>query len=124
MHATVDDVEGGHRQHKLGVTGEVSDVLVERDTLLTGTGAGDGEGDGEDGVGAESGFVGGTVELNHFSIDGFLVCGIHANDSRGDFVVDVGNGSEDSLAHVGAASCEKKKKKEKLSQRKKKIKKC
>ena len=68
--------------------------------LFSGTSLGDGETDAQDGIGAQLGLVGGTIELVQEVIDLGLVLDIQVllDDSRGDSVIDVGDGLEDTLA--------------------------
>lgn len=99
--ATVQDVHEGNGQNVglLGA-GQVGDVSVERDTLLSGGGLSNGHGDTEDGVGTELSLVLGSIELVEESIDSGLVLDVDVllDQSRGDLVVDVGNGLGDTLA--------------------------
>ena len=67
---------------------------------MRGGGAGGGHGDGEDGVGAEIGFVGRAVGVNHFAIERVLVGGVEAGDGFGDFGVHVADGFQDAFAEV------------------------
>ena len=73
---------------------------VERDTLLGGTSLGDGQADTEDGIGTEAGLVGGSVELNEELVDLGLVLDVDIllDQSRGDDLIDVLDGLEDTLA--------------------------
>jgi len=99
--ATVQDVHEGNGQNVglLGA-GQVGDVSVERDTLLSGGGLSNGHGDTEDGVGTELSLVLGSIELVEESVDSGLVLDVDVllDQSRGDLVVDVGNGLGDTLA--------------------------
>ena len=101
MGATVEDVHEGNRQN-VGLLGasQVGDVSVERDTLLGGGGLSNGHGDTEDGVGTKLSLVLGSIELVEESVDGGLVLDVDVllDQSRGDLLVDVGNGLGDTLA--------------------------
>src|SRR5205085_10350851 len=55
-----------------------------------------------DGVGAQAAFVGRAVEGDHGVIEFALIRGIFAVQGRGDFAVDVGGGTQTSLAHITA----------------------
>ena len=99
--ATVEDVHEGDGQD-VGLLGasQVGDVSVERDTLLGGSGLGNGHGDTEDGVGTKLSLVLGSIKLVEESVDGGLVLDVDVllDQSRGDLLVDVGNGLGDTLA--------------------------
>ena len=97
--ATVDNIEGRARESEGGLdTGEVSEVLVKRDTLLRGTSLSDGDGNTKNGVSTELALVGGAVELDQEVVDLLLGGDGEAGlDELGrDDVVDVGNGLEDT----------------------------
>jgi hypothetical protein len=99
--ATVQDVHERNGQNvRLLGAGQVRDVSVERDTLLSGGGLSNGHGDTENGVGTELSLVLGSIELVEESIDSGLVLDVDVllDQSRSDLVVDVGNGLEDTLA--------------------------
>ena len=103
MRTTVDDIEGGSGEDEGGLhTREVSEVLVERDTLLRSTRLRDGDGDTEDRVRAELAFVGGAVELDEEVVDlllrGDLQTGL--DQLGGDGVVDVGDGLGDTCEGI------------------------
>lgn len=97
MGSAVDDVEAGEREDERWLdAGKVSKVLVERDTLLSGTSLSDRNRDPEDCVGAEFALIRGSVEFDKEVID-FLLLGhlqTRLDESRGDDIVNVG----DSLA--------------------------
>ena len=103
MRATIEYVHEWHREDVwlLG-TGEVADVGVEWDALLSGGGLGHSHGDTEDGIGAELSLVLGSVKLVQEGIDGGLVLDVEVLlDERGcDLVVDVGNGLGDTWESV------------------------
>ena len=99
MRSTVDDIEGGSGEDEGGLhTREVSEVLVERDTLLRSTRLSDSNGDTEDGVSPELALVGRAVELDQEIVDLLLLGNLEARlDQLGrDRVVDVGDGLEDA----------------------------
>ena len=99
MRSTVDDVEAGRGEDEGGLdTGEVSEVLVEGDTLLGSSGLRDSDGDTEDGVRAELALVGSTVEADEEVVDFLLLGDLEAclDDFGGDDVVDVGDGLRDT----------------------------
>lgn len=99
MGATVEHVHEGNGQNVglLGA-GQVGDVGVERNALLSSSGLSNGHGDTKDGVGTELGLVLGSIKLDQESVDGGLVLDVELllDQSRGDLVVDVGN----SLGHT------------------------
>jgi len=63
-----------------------------------GGGGGGGHGDGEDGVCAEAGFGGGSVEFDELAVEAGLVEDVEAGQRGGDFALDVGDGLEDGFA--------------------------
>ena len=98
--AAVDDVEGGHGEHKLGVASQLAKVLVEGHALSGGAGLGHGQGDPQDGVGAQLGLVLGAVQLDHGLVNGGLVRLVAANELGRNDRVHVAHGREHALAHV------------------------
>lgn len=99
MGATVQDVlEGDREDVGLLGTGEVGDVSVERDTLLSSTSLGDSQADTQDGVGTQVVLVGGAIELVEELIDLGLVLDIQVllDDGRANLVVDIGDGLQDT----------------------------
>ena len=99
MGAAVDDIHHGHGEH-VGVA--ATDVFVEGEVEIVGSGLGHSERNTENGVSAEVLLGVGAVEFEHSLVDGNLVERAHANKSVGDGAVDVGNCFEDTLAHVAA----------------------
>lgn len=74
MGATIEDVHEGNRENvRLLGAGQVGDVGVQRDTLLSSGSLGDGHGDTEDGVGSELGLVGSAIKLVKEAVNGGLV---------------------------------------------------
>lgn len=101
VRTTVQDVkEGNGEDIGLGGLSQRSDVLVKRDTLLTGTGSGSGNGDTKDGVGTELGLVLGSVKLEEELVESSLVLDVELglDDGRGNDLVDVLDGLEDTLS--------------------------
>lgn len=101
VRTTVQDVkEGNGEDVGLGGLSQRSDVLVKRDTLLTGTGSGSGNGDTKDGVGTELGLVLGSVKLEEELVESSLVLDVELglDDGRGNDLVDVLDGLEDTLS--------------------------
>ena len=99
MGATVQDVlEGDREDVGLLGTGEVGDVSVERDTLLSSTSLGDSQADTQDGVGTQVVLVGGAIQLVEELIDLGLVLDIQVllDDGRANLVVDIGDGLQDT----------------------------
>ena len=99
MGATVQDVLEGNREDVglLG-TGEVGDVSVERDALLSSTSLGDSQADTQDGVGTQVVLVGGAIELVEELVDLGLVLDIQVllDDGRANLLVDIGDGLQDT----------------------------
>ena len=101
MRATVQDVLEGDRKH-IGLlgTGEVGDVSVERDTLLSGTSLGNGQADTEDGVSTEVRLVGSSIKLVQELVDLGLVLDIEVllDDGGGNGVIDIGDSLENTCS--------------------------
>lgn len=98
--ATVQDVHEGNRENVgLLSASKVGDVSVERDTLLGSGSLGNSHGDTEDGVGTKFSLVLGSIKLVEESVNGGLVLDVELllDQSRGDLLVDVGNGLGDTL---------------------------
>lgn len=97
--ATVDDVESRDRKNEglLGAS-QVSQVDVERNTLLASTSLGNSKGNTEDGVSTKLALVLGTIELDHEFVNGLLVSDgdVGLNQSRADNLVDVLDGLQDT----------------------------
>ena len=103
MAAAVDDVEAGDRHEDVLDPSEVSDVSVERDTLVGSPGLADGHGHAEDGVGAQLGLVLCPVQGQHQAIDLLLLNRVHAlgDNLWSDQVVDIVDSLHDTLAVPG-----------------------
>ena len=99
--AAVDDV---HHRDREDIGIGAAEIAVQGDLELSRSRFRDGEGDAEDGVGAEFGLGRGAVEFDHLRVDGALLEGVHADDFRGDNLVDVLDGLQDALAAVTAAA--------------------
>ena len=103
MGPTVDDVEGwdGEDIGRLDAS-ELSEVLVQRNALLSGTGLRHCDTNAEDGVGTELALVGGSVELDEEVVDLLLLGDLKLGlDQLGtDDVVHVGDGLEDTCTGV------------------------
>jgi len=98
--ATVNDVERGNGEDQILVAGELGNVLVEGNALLSGTSLADGHRDGEDGVGTKLALVVSAIKGLHGIVNGDLVDRVHANNAAGNDGVNVVNGLEDRLAKV------------------------
>ena len=100
MGATVQDVLERNRENVglLG-TGQVGDVSVERNTLLSSTGLGNSQADTQDGVGTQVVLVGGAIQLVEELINLGLVLDVDVllDKSGADCLVDVGNSLQDTL---------------------------
>lgn len=101
--ATVQDVLEGNREDVglLG-TGQIRDVSVERDTLLSSTGLGDSQADTQDGVGTQVALVGGAIELVEELVDLGLVLDVDVllDEGGADLLVDVGDSLQDTLTYT------------------------
>ena len=101
VRAAIENIHHGDGEEVGGsVRGVAREIFMERLLESGGGGAGGGHGNGEDGVGAETGFVGRAVEGDHFLVEGALVGGVHAGDDAGDFGIDVVDGLKNALAEV------------------------
>lgn len=107
MRTTVQDVlEGDGEDIGLLSTGEVGDVSVERDTLLSSTSLGNSQADTEDGVGTKGLLVGRAVELVQELVNLGLVLNVEVllDDRRSDLLVDVGDGLGDTYSMESVSS--------------------
>jgi len=101
--ATVQDVlEGNGQDVGLLGSGEVGDVGVKGNTLLSGSSLGNSQGDTEDGVGTELALVGGSIELVQELINLGLVLDIDVllDDGGGNDLVDVLDGVENTYGRM------------------------
>lgn len=75
-------------------------MSIEGNALLSSTSLGDGQTDAENGIGAQLGLVGCSVEVNQELVDLGLVLDVNVllDESRSDNIVDVGNSLENTLA--------------------------
>jgi hypothetical protein len=98
--AVQDVLEGNGKDVGLLGTGEVGDVSVERDTLLSSTSLGNSQADTEDGISTEVGLVGSSVKLVKELVDLGLVLHIDVllDESRANGLVDILDSLEDTLA--------------------------
>ncbi len=104
MGATVEHVEARHRERARRGAPEVA---KQRETDRRGGGAGDGERDAEDGVGAESFLVGGSVEIEHHLVDVLLLRGVEPDHLRCDRLVDIGDSPLHALSAVAVSAVPK-----------------
>jgi hypothetical protein len=108
VRATVEHVHEWHWEDVwlLGA-GEIADVGVKRDTLLSSGSLGHSHGHTEDGVGAELGLVGGAIELVEESINSGLVLDVDVllDESWSDLLVHVVDGLGDTLECVRRLRC-------------------
>ena len=99
VRTAVDDVH--HRDgQRLGV--RAADIAVERHAEIVGSGTCNGQRHAEDGVCAELRLGRRTVERDHGLVDTHLVGNVHADDGRGDHLVDILDGVQYALAQVTA----------------------
>ena len=99
VRTAVDDVHHRNGQ-RLGVG--TTDIAVERHAEVVGSGAGYGQRNAEDGVGAELRLGLRAVEGDHGLVDADLIGNVHADDGRGDHLIDVLHGVQHALAQVAA----------------------
>lgn len=99
MRTAVQDVLEGNWEHvRLLGSGEVGNVSVERNALLSSSGLCDGQTDTEDSIGSEFGLVGGTVKLVEEVVDLGLFGDADAflDDGGPNDIVDVLDGLQDT----------------------------
>ena len=99
VRTAVDDVHHRNGQ-RLGV--RTADITIEGHAEVVGGGAGHGQRHAEDGVGAQLRLGRGAVEGDHGLVDAHLIGDVHADDGRGDHLVDVLHGVEHAFAQVTA----------------------
>ena len=97
VRTAVDDVH--HRHRKLHGT-HAAEIAVKGEPRLFGRSARHGHRDGENGVRAEAGLIVRTVQLDHRSVDEFLIARFEPQDRVGDFAVHVHHGLQNALAAV------------------------
>ena len=101
MGAAVENVHHGNGQH-LGI--DAADVTVQGDAQGIRCRMGHRHGYGQNRVGAQTGLVGGAVQLDHGLVDLGLVQSVETHNGFGDFGVDIGDGLHDRLAAVFIAA--------------------
>jgi hypothetical protein len=97
MRAAVQDVHHGRGQ---GVGAGAAKIAIKREFETIRGRSRRRHGNGEDCVGAETSFIFGAIEFDHFLIERALVGGIEIRQCVGDFAVNVFNGLENALAEV------------------------
>ena len=97
VRAAIEDVHHRDGQH-MGI--DAADVAVERQAEGIGGSFGNCQAGAQNGIGAQLGFIGGAVQLDHGHIDGFLLDGIPADQGIGDLAIDILNRFENTLAEV------------------------
>mmetsp|Transcript_21217 Transcript_21217/g.37799 ORF Transcript_21217/g.37799 Transcript_21217/m.37799 type:complete len:512 (-) Transcript_21217:122-1657(-) len=102
--AAVNDVEAGHGQHQLRVSGQLRNVLVQVDALLGSTGLANRHRGGQDGVGPQTALVFGAVQLNHGVVEARLIGGVLAQQHRPDLVVQEADRLGHALTHPGVTA--------------------
>ena len=95
--AAIDHVHHRHRhRHRTGA----AQIAVERQAGVFGGGAGNGQRYRQRGVGAETAFVVGAVQIKQDAVDIALLGSVDADQRLGDFVIDVFNGFEHAFAQI------------------------
>jgi hypothetical protein len=89
-----------HVRDRQDVAVGAADVAVQRQLGALGRGVHGRERDAQDGVGAQTALVRGAVKIDHEVVECALVGGVHADDLRGDLLIDGLHRVEDALAHV------------------------
>ena len=97
VRTTVDDIHHGHGQH---MSVGAADVAIQGHTEVVSGSVSHSERNAQDGVSAELALGGSAVELDHGHVDGTLVKGIHTLDFRGDYLVDILDSLQHTLATV------------------------
>jgi len=96
VHPAIEDVHHRHgKQRRPGA----AEIAVERLVVVAGSGLGRRQRHAEDGVGAETLLIGGTVELAEALVDAALVVGVEPGQRLPDLAID----GADGLAHALAA---------------------
>ena len=73
MLAAVNDV---HHRNRQSAGHGAAQIAVQRQAGFFGLGFGNGQGNGQNGIGAQTAFIFGAVQVNHGLVDGNLVFGI------------------------------------------------
>ena len=102
--AAVEHIQHGDRKDPRR---RPTQVLEERDAELAGRGTRHAQGHGQDGVGAQVGFVGSAVQVEHHLIDELLVGGIDTDQCRCENLVDIGNGPRYALSAEAVSTISK-----------------
>ena len=89
-----------HHRNGEGVGSDSANEAVKRETEALSSSVGGGKRDGEDGIGAKTAFVVGAVEFDHSGVDEISVAGIEADQSVGNFGVDVVDGFGDAFSAI------------------------
>ena len=97
MGTAVDDVHHGNRK-RLGI--HAADITVERHAEQIGGRMCTSERYAQDGIRTEFALGGGTVEQQHGFVDADLIGHLHADDLRGNHIIDVGYSLLYALPHV------------------------
>ena len=97
MSAAVDDV---HHRNGENVCVTSADIAVERHVEIVGGSLSCSKRNAEDGVGAEVGFRGSAVEVEHDLVNADLIEGAVTAESVGDRAVYIGHCFLNALAHI------------------------
>eukprot|EP00128_Syssomonas_multiformis_P001164 Colp12_sorted_trinity150504_noHs@28271 len=102
MATAVDNVECRDRQNDFAAPCEISDVSVQRNTLVRGAGLADGKGNTKDRIGAHLGLGIGAIKLQEEVVDALLIGNLQlaVNQSGTKSVVYIGDGLFNTLSKV------------------------
>ena len=99
MHAAVENVHHGRRQH-MGI--RTANVAIQRQLARLGSSTCASERSAQNGVRTQVALVRSTVDVNHFGVDSALVASVHADNGFGNFLIHMGDGLLNALAKVAA----------------------
>ena len=99
MHAAVENVHHGRRQH-MGI--RTANVAIQRQLARLGSSTCASERSAQNGVRTQVALVRSTVDVDHFGVDSALVASVHADNGFGNFLIHMGDGLLNALAKVAA----------------------
>ena len=99
MHAAVENVHHGRRQH-MGI--RAANIAIQRQLARLSSGTCACERSAQNSVRTQVALVRGTVDIDHFGVDSALVASVHADNSFGNFLIHMGYGFLNALAKVAA----------------------
>ena len=94
---TIDDI---HHRNRKSVSIATADVAIQWDVKILSSSMSHSQRNTEDGIGTQIRLGLGTVELQHLIIDGTLLQGRKANQSRTNHLIHILHGLQDTLAAI------------------------